>query len=203
MKTYMNTNSYLIPAKITCYQQEIKRSKFLAWIAPVNSPQVAKQWIQSLRDKYPDARHVCWAYIAGAPNTSLKSMSDDGEPNGTAGKPILNVIEHSGVGDIGVVVVRYFGGIKLGAGGLARAYSSSVSEAMKQAEFIHKVAMQELELKLPYAKEAQVRYLLADAQGKVLDIKYNQLVTLLCHLPAQGVNHFKKRLEADVIVTKN
>ncbi|MCK5901686.1 MAG: YigZ family protein, partial [Cocleimonas sp.] len=80
---------YLTPEKTCLYQQEIKRSKFLTWITSVDSPSSAKQWIQSLREQYPDAAHVCWAYIAGAPNSTLKSMSDDGEPSGTAGKPIL------------------------------------------------------------------------------------------------------------------
>ena len=186
----MNLSSYPIPASISHYQQQIKRSKFLTWIAPIDSPRTAKQWIQTLRDEYPDARHVCWAYIAGAPNTVLKSMSDDGEPNGTAGKPMLNVLEHSGIGDIGAVVVRYFGGIKLGTGGLARAYSSSVSEAMKQAEFITKIAMQELKLNFAYAEEAQIRYLIADELGEVGDVQYSHLVQLQCHLPITSIENF-------------
>ena len=198
----MDANSYIIPAKTAHYRQEIKRSKFLTWITPVDSPKTAKQWIQSMRDEYPDARHVCWAYIAGAPNTSLKSMSDDGEPSGTAGKPMLNVIEHSGVGDIAVVVVRYFGGIKLGTGGLIRAYSSSVSEAMKQAEFITKIAMQALALSFPYAEEAQVRYLLADVQGEVLNVEYTESVTLFCHVPVQKIDSFEQRVGLNVAIAK-
>jgi len=196
----MQQASYLIPAQVTEYKQQIKRSTFLTWIATVNSPTTAKQWIQSLRDQYPDAHHVCWAYIAGAPNTVLKSMSDDGEPNGTAGKPMLNVLEHSGVGDVCAVVVRYFGGIKLGTGGLARAYSSSVSEAMKQAEFITKVAMQQLNLRFSYAEEAQIRYLLADEQGEIVEIRYTDCVNLSCCLPVQHIENFKQRLALSIIV---
>ena len=196
----MQQSSYLIPSQMTTYQQQIKGSKFLTWITAVNSPTAAKQWIQSLRDQYPDARHVCWAYIAGAPNTVLKSMSDDGEPNGTAGKPMLNVLEHSGVGDVCAVVVRYFGGIKLGTGGLVRAYSSSVSEAMKQAEFITKVAMQTLNLSFSYAEEAQIRYLLADEQGEIIEIQYTDCVNLCCCLPVQHITNFKQRLARNVSV---
>ncbi len=196
----MQQSSYLIPSKVTTYQQQIKGSKFLTWIAAVNSPTAAKEWIQSLRDQYPDARHVCWAYIAGAPNTVLKSMSDDGEPNGTAGKPMLNVLEHSGVGDICAVVVRYFGGIKLGTGGLARAYSSSVSEAMKKAEFIPKVAMQTVNLSFSYAEEAQIRYLLADEEGEIVEIQYTDCVHLCCCLPVEHINNFKQRLARTVTV---
>ena len=196
----MSQSSYLIPKKITHYQQEIKRSKFLTWIAPVASPTEAKKWIQSLRDQYPDARHICWAYIAGAPDTVLKSMSDDGEPSGTAGKPMLNVLEHSGIGEIGAVVVRYFGGIKLGTGGLVRAYSSSVSEAIKQADFITKVAMQRCTLVFPYAQESQVRYLIAKQQGEILDTQYTDKVTLFCYLPAHYIKILKQKLTIDIII---
>ncbi|MCK5918079.1 MAG: YigZ family protein, partial [Cocleimonas sp.] len=113
-----------------------------------------------------------------------------------------NVIEHSGVGDISVVVVRYFGGIKLGTGGLVRAYSSSVSEAMKQAEFITKITMQELVLSFPYAEEAQVRYLVADVHGKVLNVEYSEFVTLSCHLPIQEIDSFEQRLGLDIITRR-
>lgn len=191
---------YLIPKTTTFYEQEIKRSKFLTWVTAVESPAAAKAWIQSKRDEYPDARHVCWAYIAGQPNTSLKSMSDDGEPSGTAGKPMLNVLEHSGAGDVAVVVVRYFGGIKLGTGGLVRAYSSSVSEAIKQAEFVTKVAVEEVNLQFPYSEEAQVRYLLKDEQGEVLNVNYTEAVHLLGSVPIDRVNAFKERLGLEVVV---
>lgn len=196
-------SNYQIPKKLTHYRQEIKRSKFLTWIAPVDSPAMAKQWIQSLRKEYPDARHVCWAYIAGAPNTSFKSMSDDGEPSGTAGKPMLNVLEHSGVGDIATVVVRYFGGIKLGTGGLARAYSSSVSEAMKQTNFVIKVAMETLYLRFSYADEAQVRYLLSDEQGRVVNVQYSDSVSMSCCLPINSIVSFRQRLGIHIIVENN
>ena len=196
----MSLSSYLIPASITFYEQEIKRSKFLTWIAPVESSEAAKHWIQSLRDEYPDARHVCWAYIAGAPNTSLKSMSDDGEPSGTAGKPMLNVLERSGVGDVAAVVVRYFGGIKLGTGGLVRAYSSSVSEAMKQVECVAKLAMEELSLIFPYSEEAQIRYLLTAEQGEVLEVQYGESVLMLCRLPSTQLVCFKDRLDFVVVI---
>ena len=194
----INKLSYQIPAGISSYQQEIKRSKFITWIAPAATPEEAKQQIQSIKNNYPDARHVCWAYIAGAPNTVLKSMSDDGEPNGTAGKPILNVLEHSNVGDIVAIVVRYFGGVKLGAGGLARAYSSSVSEAMKQTKYVIKIAKKELSLSFPYVEESQVRYLLEDELGNVLETQYGELVLLRCELPLEKLTSFKQRLGLNV-----
>jgi uncharacterized YigZ family protein len=130
-------------------------------------------------------------------------MSDDGEPSGTAGKPMLNVLEHSGIGNIGVVVVRYFGGIKLGTGGLVRAYTSSVSEAVKQLDCIQKVVMEMLTLTLPYAEEAQVRYLLGATQGNVLEVSYSDVVTIACQLPLQKMDDFKARLGFDIVIENN
>ena len=127
-------------------------------------------------------------------------MSDDGEPSGTAGKPMLNVLEHSGVGDVAAVVVRYFGGIKLGTGGLARAYSGSVSEAMKLLECVMKITMEKLVLHFPYAEEAQVRYLLSDEKGEVLEVQYSSLVDLHCSVPLDSLDSFKQRLSLEVVV---
>ena len=114
----MSTASYQMPAQAHQVELEIKRSKFLTFAAPAVNRKEAEGFIRSLRDKHPQANHVCWAYIAGPPNTTIRSMSDDGEPSGTAGMPMLKVLEYSGYGDIVVAVVRYFGGTKLGTGGL-------------------------------------------------------------------------------------
>lgn len=196
----MSSGRYLIPAGITTYEQEIKRSKFLTRIIPINNPEQAKAWIHSIREEFPDARHVCWAYISGSPDSHLKSMSDDGEPSGTAGKPMLNVLEHSGVGDIAAAVVRYFGGIKLGTGGLVRAYSSSVSEAMQKVELINKIPMAELSLEFCYADETQVRHFLITEEGEVGDVNYTDSVEMRCRLPADHVNSLKAKLPISVVV---
>lgn len=186
--------SFYIPVGIAHYRQEIKRSRFLAWVKHTETPALAKAWFDEISEAYPDARHVCWAYIAGAPNTSLQSMTDDGEPSGTAGKPMLRVLQHSGAGEIAAVVVRYFGGIKLGTGGLARAYSSSVSETLKQTSFQLKVPHTMIIISCPFADEHNIRYLLAAAKGTVEAIDYQSNVTLHCRLPKPTLTAFMQQL---------
>ena len=108
-----------------------QKSRFISRAGCVTSKDEAKLFVHQCRLDYEDAGHYCWAYLLGNPDrASSAAMSDDGEPSGTAGKPILNVLQHKNVGDIMVVVVRYFGGVKLGAGGLVRAYSSSAQLVM-------------------------------------------------------------------------
>jgi uncharacterized YigZ family protein len=124
-------NAYPIPAQPTQVEQTIKRSRFISDIAHAPTRAAAVAFIQLVKTRQPEARHHCWAYIAGHPEHSVeRASSDDGEPQGTAGKPMLNVLQHKGIGEVVVVVSRYFGGIKLGAGGLVRAYSSAVQQAM-------------------------------------------------------------------------
>lgn len=105
----------------------IKRSRFIVSLGHCPDTEQAKAFVERVRGEFPDATHNCWAYVAGPPgSTSRIGMSDDGEPHGTAGRPMLTVLLHCGIGEIGAVVTRYFGGIKLGTGGLVRAYQDSV-----------------------------------------------------------------------------
>ncbi|MFC3033214.1 YigZ family protein [Pseudoalteromonas fenneropenaei] len=126
-------SEYYIPATSLTYQEEIKKSTFIVHIAHTPTLQDAKAFIQSICHAYPDARHNCWAHVAGHPKGShVYGFSDDGEPNGTAGKPMLNVLMGSGLGEVTAVVTRYFGGIKLGTGGLVRAYGGCLNHALAQ-----------------------------------------------------------------------
>ena len=126
-------DSYPAPLGLQQFEQENKRSRFITTVADVDGKAAAKRFIQSVRENFPDANHHCWAMVAGPPDDIYQQdQSDDGEPKGTAGKPMLNVLQHSELGNTAVVVTRYFGGIKLGAGGLVRAYTQSVSSALSQ-----------------------------------------------------------------------
>jgi uncharacterized YigZ family protein len=124
-------SEYRIPAETLTHEEEIKKSTFIVHIAHTPTLVEAKQFIQQICQAYPDARHNCWAHVAGHPKGShVYGFSDDGEPNGTAGKPMLNVLMGSGLGEVTAVVTRYFGGIKLGTGGLVRAYGGSLNNAL-------------------------------------------------------------------------
>jgi len=184
----------MIPAETTFYEQEIKRSRFLTWIIHTKSPVIAKQQIENIRKQYPDARHVCWAWIAGAPESQYLAMSDDSEPSGTAGKPMLNVLQHQKIGEVAAVIVRYFGGIKLGTGGLSRAYSSSVTEALKITPLKEKVQMTSVLLSFSYSDENTVRHLLASVEAQINTIEHQQLVSFHCEVPSKHVEKLKQQL---------
>ncbi|MCO7191265.1 MULTISPECIES: YigZ family protein [unclassified Pseudoalteromonas] len=124
-------SEYAIPSSPISHHEEIKKSTFIVHIAHTPTIADAKAFIRAINEQYPDARHNCWAHIAGAPGGShVLGFSDDGEPNGTAGKPMLNVLLGSGLGEITAVTTRYFGGIKLGTGGLVRAYGGTLNNAL-------------------------------------------------------------------------
>jgi len=145
-------DSYLAPASQQQFELEIKRSKFITTFDCVSDKANAKLFLQSVRETYPDANHHCWAMVAGAPDDIYQQdQSDDGEPKGTAGKPMLNVLQHSGLGNVAVVVTRYFGGVKLGAGGLVRAYTQSVSSALSSLTTQTKHIQKKWMLQVPYA----------------------------------------------------
>lgn len=155
---------------------EVKRSKFLTLANNASTRQEADDFIRSLRQQHPQANHVCWAYIAGGPTTTIRSMSDDGEPSGTAGMPMLKILEHSGYGDIVVAVVRYFGGTKLGTGGLQRAYSDAVSQVLADLPTKIKVSRTILKLSYDYEFEGAVTRLLARYDVENIQSDYTEKV---------------------------
>ncbi len=123
--------SYPVPAGIHRAEEEVRRSRFLATLAPAPDPVAAHALIASVRDAFPDATHHCWGFVAGPPGSTARiGMSDAGEPHGTAGRPILNALLHSGVGEVVAVVTRWYGGVQLGRGGLGRAYAGAVTGAL-------------------------------------------------------------------------
>lgn len=184
--------TYPVPAVQHEILYEIKKSKFIAFAAFAGSREAAMEQLAKIKTKYPDARHHCWAYLLGSPNQpSSLAMADDGEPSGTAGKPILNVLQHKNVGDVIVIVTRYFGGIKLGAGGLVRAYSAAAQQVMEQLETKQEVSLRELSLNVDFKHEQFVRHLTQQFQGKVTSCDYADCVTMTLALPEQKVREFE------------
>lgn len=196
-----DSSGYLIPSQAVCVETAIKRSRFIAQIAHVEDKTLAEKFIIRVKMDYPDARHHCWAYIACAPNSSSAiRFNDDGEPSGTAGKPILNILQHSGVGEIICVVSRYFGGVKLGAGGLVRAYSNSTKAALEQLITKEKVQYSYLWLQFDYAEEAQLRFQLEKLRGEVMQQQYQQQVSFSVRLPTLNFDTFITLIEKNPLI---
>lgn len=152
---------------------EIKKSQFLGFAYPVTDREQAVAYIDQLRRQYPDARHVCSAYIIGDPNnTTSAGYDDDGEPSGTAGKPILNVLQHKAIGNCVIAVVRYFGGIKLGAGGLSRAYNTTAQAVVDNMKLTPFIATISLSVNTDFANESQIRHLAKVYQASIENVEY-------------------------------
>ena len=190
----MSTQSYQVPTQICQIELDVKRSKFLSFAAPASTREEADNFIRSLRNQHPQASHVCWAYIAGAPNTTIRSMSDDGEPSGTAGMPMLKVLEYSGYGDIVVAIVRYFGGTKLGTGGLQRAYTYAVSQVLTGLPTKLKVERTRLELTYDYTHDGSISRLLERYDIKDIIPNYTHQVTLDLAIATSEIGAFKTEL---------
>lgn len=192
------TMSYQTLQKAVTARLEIKKSAFITYAYPVTSREQAMFHVEQLHEQYPDARHHCWAYIIGDPNnTTSAGFDDDGEPSGTAGKPILNVLQHKSIGNIIIIVVRYFGGIKLGAGGLTRAYAGSaqaVVDAMILSEY---VPMSKIQILAEFATEAQCRYIVESLNGNIDNVSYSQQVTLTVTIAEATIADLKQQLAMD------
>ena len=190
--------SYQTLKKPVTARLEIKKSVFIAYAYPVISREQAMFHVEQLRVKYPDARHWCWAYIIGDPdNTTSAGFDDDGEPSGTAGRPILNVLQHKSIGNIIIVVVRYFGGIKLGAGGLTRAYAGSAQAAVDQMILLPFVPMTQVQILAEFATEAQCRYVVENLNGSIDKVAYSKQVTLTVTIAEEYIGNLKGRLGID------
>jgi uncharacterized YigZ family protein len=152
----------------------IRKSRFIANVAPVTSEEAAWEFIERIRAEHADATHNCFAFKAGA----SQRMSDDGEPSGTAGRPIFEVLEKQGLSDTCIVVTRYFGGILLGAGGLVRAYSQAAVAGVEAAGLAEAIAAVDLRLRVDYSLLGKVQYLLQQAGALTLGSEFEQEVRL-------------------------
>lgn len=171
--------SYLIPASDHQSEQVVKRSQFICSVQHCSDRKTARHFISEIQARHSDANHNCWAYIAGAPDDpSLWAMNDDGEPKGCAGKPMFNVLQHSGIGEICVVVTRYFGGIKLGTGGMARAYSSTVQQALKTLQTETKHHYENLIIEYPYNLQKSIERFLLEEKSIIQKTNYCSQITM-------------------------
>ncbi|SDL08772.1 uncharacterized protein, YigZ family [Maridesulfovibrio ferrireducens] len=190
----MENKAYPVPKEAQRTESIIKKSKFICDICRVQSKDEAKAFIAAVKKEFPDARHHCSAFIAGPSQTGDMGMSDDGEPQGTAGKPMLQVLQGSGIGDIAAVVTRYFGGILLGTGGLVRAYSGAVQQGLESLEIVMKVPMRIVTLEISYAQEGMLRRMLEGFTAKIEEQTFGTDITFTLIMPSNRVEEFTKTI---------
>ena len=173
-----------------------KRSRFIATLIPVTSEEEAQAQIDALKKKYYDARHNCYAYIVFSEDKKdvIERSSDDGEPSGTAGRPMLDILSGNQIVNILAVVTRYFGGTLLGSGGLVRAYSTAVKDALDNSDLTAVSRGQRLVLKLDYTNLGSVQYKMRECRVSELSGDYGNCVTLNLVVPEEEVQKFKKEL---------
>ncbi|MCC2970958.1 YigZ family protein [Massilia sp. IC2-476] len=173
------------------FELVIKKSRFIACVQPMPDRAGAQQVVARLRAEHPGAAHVCWALLAGGQSAAV----DDGEPSGTAGRPMLDVLRHQDLEGVLATVVRYFGGVKLGAGGLVRAYTDSVAQALLQAQKVPIIKLQQLRCSAPYALEGLVRRELDAASAQLVAVAHGDEVVFDFSLPAQDAPGLRTRLD--------
>ena len=175
---------YKVPRERYRAELLIDRSRFICTVERVPSVEEAQAFIRAMHTEFADATHNCWAYVAGAPgSTDRIGMSDDGEPHGTAGRPMLTVLQHCGIGEIAAVVTRYYGGIKLGTGGLVKAYGGAVQEALATLPVIERVDTVLATFEVGYAQIGAVQQLLPTLEADVQAQDFGALATFTVQLP--------------------
>jgi uncharacterized YigZ family protein len=187
--------SYLVPSREVIVEEVIRRSRFITRLAPVDDVERARALLAAERAAHPGATHHCSAWIVGEPGaTSKVAYSDDGEPHGTAGRPMLNVLEGRGVGDVAVVVTRYFGGTKLGRGGLVRAYGGGTQAALEQAGVIELVPKQRFTVRLDYGSLASFKHGCPAFEAVIVEEQFTERVELVVEVPLRLVDAFRESL---------
>ena len=190
---------YPVPAGPVDRELLINKSRFITWLRPVASREQAMAVIDQARARYPDASHHCYAYLLGNPASAQAAMNDDGEPSGTAGKPIFNVIQHKGMSDVLVVVSRYFGGVKLGAGGLVRAYAAAAEAVLAEVERVESVPQVTCRLEMRLPLDQRFRHLAEQNSAEVLDVHYSQSVAMTLRCPTQSLDDLESLCAAEQI----
>lgn len=191
----MSTSSprYPIPAQRFRSEIEVERSRFITTVQEVCTPEAAQAFVAELKAEFPDANHNCWAYLVGPPGSSDRiGLSDDGEPHGVAGKPMLTSLQHSGLGDTAVVVTRYFGGIKLGKGGMVKAYTAAVKTALEKLLRTQRITWAHIEVTFDYSLLNPLQRRFEEFEVETLQSNYADKVSLNIRLPDERQEGFKQ-----------
>jgi uncharacterized YigZ family protein len=204
------SSSYSVPLTEIRREHVVVNSRFIATLAPVPTIEAARAFLSRIRQEFADASHNVPVYIIGGGNTVTEYFSDDGEPSGTAGRPALAVLRGSGLGDVAVVVTRYFGGTLLGTGGLVKAYTESTQLVVNAVGRGRRVPVHIALLAIPYNLLERVRLITARRSGEVLGEDFGGDVTMTLQFPVESFDGFQKelqelsagKLKAEVIETK-
>ncbi len=186
--------NYLKPAHIHQTETNVANSRFIAIVAPASTTDIARAFIQDVRTKMSDANHHVYAFRIGYGNSIDEGVSDDGEPSGTAGPPVLAVLRGTDIGDIVAVIVRYFGGTKLGTGGLVRAYGDAIRGNLLSLPTELKIERKTLGIDIPYPLYQQVRRLIGEHAGVIEDESFATVVTILIKMPHENMDGFFRLL---------
>ena len=192
----MMTKSYSIAVSNVEDESIVSRSRFICYLTPCTSNESAKAFVKDIIAIHPQASHHCYAFITGAVDDSQGyGFSDDGEPGGTAGRPMLAVLQGNGVGQVCAVVVRYFGGTKLGMGGLQRAYGGSVRQALVFLQSKTKIAVVHKSLACQYNQVNDILHIIALAEGQMLEQSFLQDVEFIFEIPQEKLRWVQDKLQ--------
>jgi uncharacterized YigZ family protein len=183
---------YPVPAATHRVEQEISRSRFITTIGRASTADEAQAFIRSVSEEFGGATHHCWAYVIGPPgDTGRIGMSDAGEPHGTAGRPMLNALLHAPVGDVVAVVTRYYGGTKLGTGGLVRAYGGGVQAALATLPMTERIVYASLVVTVGYAKLTALQQICAEHEAEILGQEFAEQVRVTLRVPEGSAGRFR------------
>lgn len=186
------SSRYSIPANRFRCEIEVDRSRFITTAQEVTLPAEAQAFVAAIKAEFPDANHNCWAYLIGPPGSSDQiGLSDDGEPHGVAGRPMLTTLQHSGLGDTALVVSRYFGGIKLGMGGMVKAYTAAAQTALEQLPRSLRIAWVEILASFDYSVLTPLKLRLPDFETEILATDYADKVSARLRLPEEQLASFQ------------
>jgi len=189
-------DDYYIPDGVSRAEITVRKSRFIAEAVPIGSAEEAREKIKTRREQYSGSTHVVYAFIAGDGGSEMSGMSDDGEPSGTAGSPVLDVIKGAYVFNVLVTVVRYFGGVKLGTGGLVRAYSTAARKAMEKLPIRKFVSERSFVIKVPYRLHEKVKLILDAGGGRITDEDFSDSVLLRGKVPESEVERCNDELKS-------
>lgn len=204
------TKQYLVPLTEIRREQMVVNSRFIATLAPAFSIEEARTFMKRIREEFSDATHNVPAYIIGGGNTVTEYFSDDGEPSGTSGKPALTVLRGSGLGDVVLVITRYFGGTLLGTGGLVKAYTEAAQSVVNAVARGQRIPVHVAMVAIPYNLLERVRILVSKDHGKVLGEDYAGDITMTLQFPVEQYDAFQTdlrelsagKIQAEVIESK-